>query len=69
MRGLGSFAFFLLMRVLFAAKPRMAGRVGVWVLVSLPSSNPSLVSVDQPGVGAAGFVLAARVAFWRPSRR
>ena len=61
MRGLGSFAF-LLMRVLF--RRDAAAWLGVWVvwvLVSLPSWNPSLVQWISLAVGAAGFVLAARV--------
>jgi serine/threonine-protein kinase len=62
MRGLGSFAFFLLLRVLL--RREAAAWLGVWamwVLVSLPSSTPSLVQWISLAVGAAGFVLAARV--------
>ena len=62
MRGLGTFAFFLLMRVLFRRDAvAWLGVWGMWVLVSLPSANPSLVQWISLAVGAAGFVLAARV--------
>jgi hypothetical protein len=62
MRGLGSFALFLLMRVLFRRDAiAWLGVWGVWVLISLPSSHPSLVQWISLAVGAAGFVLAARV--------
>jgi serine/threonine-protein kinase len=62
MRGLASYAFFLLLRVLFRREAAAwLGVWGVWVLVSLPSSHPSLVQWISLAVGAAGFVLAARV--------
>ena len=62
MRGLGSFAFFLLMRVLFRRDAAAwLGVWAVWVLVSLPSSNPSPVQWISLAVGAGCFVLAARV--------
>jgi serine/threonine-protein kinase len=62
MKGLGTFAFFLLMRVLFRRDAAAwLGVWAVWVLVSLPSSNPSLVQWISLAVGAASFVFAARV--------
>ena len=62
MQGLGSFAFFLLMRVLL--RRDAAAWLGVWgvmMLVSLPSSHPSLVQWISLAAAAACYVLAARV--------
>ena len=62
MRGLGSFAFFLLMRVVLRREAvAWLGVWAMWVLVSLPSSHPSMVEWISLATGAACFVLAARV--------
>ena len=62
MQGLGLFAFFLLMRVLLRRDAiAWLGVWVMWVLVSLPSSHPSLIQWISLAAGAACFLLVARV--------
>jgi len=62
MQGLGSFALFLLLRVLFRRDAiAWLGVCAVWMLIGLPSSHPSLVQWISLAAGAACFVLAVRV--------